>query len=333
MLNPPTNFQATLDGAKVLLSWTNPPSFSQIVLVRKSNSAPASLTDGTILYEGQGNSFTDETAAPGTLYYYAAFATDSNLNSSPPATAQIETAKEASLTVSTRSKLIKYPSSATVYLLENNLKRGIPSYPIYLQRFRNLPIAAIPETETYPDGGVLSFPPGSLITSPSNPTVYLILDNSDKYGFHSAEEFFRFGFRFDLVDETTDEELSTHPSSPIAALSYHATGNLVKYPSSPTVYRIESNKKRGFASPETFFFYGDFQRIITIDPSFESPDGTNMPYPEGALVRTAKDPTVYLITNNTKQAYTSAEEFLSDGYSFDMVRGVRGEELGQLANQ
>ncbi|MDP3993402.1 MAG: DUF4091 domain-containing protein [Candidatus Doudnabacteria bacterium] len=222
---------------------------------------------------------------------------------------------------------IKYQGNPTVYFLENNQKRGIPSYGIYLARFRNLSIATIPESELYDTAETLNFPPGSLLKIPQDRTVYLILDNSDKYAFKSIEEFQRFGFKFDLVQETTDEELSTHPTSPIANLDHHARGNLIKYPGSSTVYRIENNTKRAFSSPETFFFYGDFSQVITIDPSFQYPDGAVMLIPEGALIRTAEDPTVYLLENNTKRAYSSAEELYFDGYSFDQVRIGRGEEL------
>ena len=302
----------------------------------RSTTGYATSPAGDVVYEGTGNSFTDTGLDNGKTYYYSIFAYDHKPNYSSPVTLSVSPRSgitQVDLSQLQRSAsrapgiLIKYPNNSTVYLLEDNQQKPIPSYAIYLQRFRNLPIATIPETQTYPDGAVLSFPPGSLIKSPSDPTVYLILDNSDRYGFTSAEEFFRFGFRFDLVDETTEEELSSHPTSPIQNLSYHATGNLIKYPSSATVYRIENNTKRGFSSPEAFFFYGDFRRILTIDPSFQYPDGTNMSYPEGALVRTAEDPTVYLITNGKKHAYSSAEQFLSDGYDFSMIRPAGDGEL------
>ncbi len=74
-----TNFSAANDGTGELsLSWTNPTDsdFAGVKILRKIGSAPASLIDGTVEYDGNGTSFTDSELTSGTLYYYKAFAYD-----------------------------------------------------------------------------------------------------------------------------------------------------------------------------------------------------------------------------------------------------------------
>jgi len=267
---------------------------------------------------------TDDTGNVSGLSNVVSFLTaqSSATPSSPPA----PTVTLVTPAVRQNNILVKYTSSATVYLLENNLKRGIPSYDIYLNRFRLHPIAAIPETEIYQDGPLLVFPPGTLLKTPGNPTVYLTLDNGKRYGFRSADEFQRFGFRFDLIKTIFDNELNYYPLSDIASLSFHATGNLVKYANNPTVYRIENNTKRGISSPEIFLHYGAFSDVLIIAPSFQYLDGPILNYPDGALVK-GTAPTVYLIAGGKKHPFTSAAQFFSEGYNFSMIRAARDEDL------
>ena len=71
-----SNLTATPGNAKVDVSWTNPGSgFDQVVVVRKVGSDPTSKTDGTNVYTGIGASFSDTTASNGVEYHYGVFLT------------------------------------------------------------------------------------------------------------------------------------------------------------------------------------------------------------------------------------------------------------------
>lgn len=172
---------------------------------------------------------------------------------------------------------------------------------------------------------------GSLLKSPTSPTVYLVVEDGSKYAFRSAEEFKKYGYRFDLVKTVTEEELAAHPAAPFTGRAYHTTGDLVKYPASPGVYMIENRTKRGFPSAAVFLSYASFDQIPTIDLSFQYPDGPVMSFPDGVLVKGA-GPTVYLMENQQKRAFTSAQSFWTRGYDFGQIRQVEDSDLARLSD-
>ncbi|HAS80666.1 MAG: Fibronectin type III domain protein [Candidatus Nomurabacteria bacterium GW2011_GWE1_32_28] len=82
-ITPPseiTNLQAISGNARVNLSWTNPndADFAGVKIVRKVGSYPANSTDGAVVYNNTGNSYTDTNGGltNDVTYYYATFAYD-----------------------------------------------------------------------------------------------------------------------------------------------------------------------------------------------------------------------------------------------------------------
>jgi hypothetical protein len=71
---PVTGLAATAGDTQVALSWTNPGgTWDTVTIVRKPSSPPASVNDGTLIYNSTGQSLTDVALTNGTTYYYAAF--------------------------------------------------------------------------------------------------------------------------------------------------------------------------------------------------------------------------------------------------------------------
>lgn len=64
-------------GTSATLSWTNPTDsdFAGVKILRKEGSYPASISDGTVVYEGIGTSYVDS-LEKGVAYYYTAFTYD-----------------------------------------------------------------------------------------------------------------------------------------------------------------------------------------------------------------------------------------------------------------
>ncbi|MDD3813120.1 MAG: carboxypeptidase regulatory-like domain-containing protein [Desulfocapsaceae bacterium] len=80
---------------RTVLNWENPvhPNFSKVQVVRKEDSAPASPTDGTMVYEGTAQSFTDTGVTVGKYYFYSIYAVDTVAEYSEPQTIGIDTTR------------------------------------------------------------------------------------------------------------------------------------------------------------------------------------------------------------------------------------------------
>lgn len=88
----PSNAQASNIASDTLnLSWTNPSSFYKVDVVRGVGSYPESVVDGTSVYEGTNNHFSDSKLDASTDYYYSIFARDKFFNYSNAANVAVTT--------------------------------------------------------------------------------------------------------------------------------------------------------------------------------------------------------------------------------------------------
>jgi peptidoglycan hydrolase-like protein with peptidoglycan-binding domain len=73
---------------QIILRWQNPTdgNFVRTKIVRKDNTDPFTISDGTVVYEGTGTEFTDtKNLSSGVEYHYALYALDRTLTPSAPA--------------------------------------------------------------------------------------------------------------------------------------------------------------------------------------------------------------------------------------------------------
>ncbi|OHD14309.1 MAG: hypothetical protein A2Y41_08460 [Spirochaetes bacterium GWB1_36_13] len=70
-----TNLTLTANNnGEIELAWKNPlTKYQKTVIVKKTGSFPESVTDGTIIYQGTGESFSDPATTAGTEYFYKVF--------------------------------------------------------------------------------------------------------------------------------------------------------------------------------------------------------------------------------------------------------------------
>jgi len=72
--DPPSNLKAvSVNTSTISLTWTKSPDTDVTVVVRKEGSYPTSPSDGTVIYNGTAEEFTDTGLNPGTAYYYRAW--------------------------------------------------------------------------------------------------------------------------------------------------------------------------------------------------------------------------------------------------------------------
>ncbi len=331
---PVSNFRAQGLDSQVALSWTNPVSsdYVRTIIVRKTDSVPFSVNDGVVIFEGTGQSLVDVSLTNAVKYYYAAFTIDRKPNYSAPVAASAVPTATVTQTPPTESlpalRLIKYPNSPTVYVIENGFKRPIADYAIYQKNFANQPIAQILPTQTYPDGTSVGFTSGTILKTPSSPTIWLITENGSRYPFRDAQEFLRFGLRFDLTRVISDQELNRYPVANFSSLAlFHSTGTFVKYAGDNTVYQIRNRVKYPLTSPAVFFAHAlSFSEILTIPDDITYPTGTTLTFPDGVLIK-GSTPTVYLLENGKRRAFRSAQTFLDLGFTFDQIKQAPDVDL------
>jgi len=77
-IGTPTLTGSAGNDSEITLNWNNPNtnSFVRTIVVKKAGSYPASPTDGQVIYEGNGGTFTDTNVSNGTTYYYAIYSYD-----------------------------------------------------------------------------------------------------------------------------------------------------------------------------------------------------------------------------------------------------------------
>lgn len=77
-----SNLTGVLESGEPLLTWTNPTEddFDYIRLIRKEATEPANISDGTEVYTGSNETYTDTDDLSEATYYYAAYACDASEN-------------------------------------------------------------------------------------------------------------------------------------------------------------------------------------------------------------------------------------------------------------
>lgn len=94
-----SNLRVTVAGNALAVRWANPapaavPDWAGVKLLRKTTGPATTPTDGTLVYNGTGESFNDSAVLANTTYYYTAFSYDTSGNHSPGTLASAKTGSQ-----------------------------------------------------------------------------------------------------------------------------------------------------------------------------------------------------------------------------------------------
>jgi hypothetical protein len=173
------------------------------------------------------------------------------------------------------------------------------------------------DIEQIPAGAPLKFPIYSLLRSPGG-TVYLITEDSRR-GIASQEDFRRLGFNPEEIINASWEDLKLYPeSSPLRAIEGNPAGELIQNKTTGGVYFVLSSLKHPIISKDILlsrFAQWPIKQATQAElDKYASADPVG--WPEGTLIKSPSEPTVYVISNGLKRPFASAEIFEELGYQW-----------------
>ena len=138
-------------------------------------------------------------------------------------------------------------------------------------------------------------------------------------------------------ESTSSEPIPSEPTvssnpAPSGALPTGAHGNNTVINENGTFYLIKNNQLLGITDPGILNSYGYAfsDAVAASSADLAIPMGPLLAPNDGALVKTAQDPTVYLISGKQQHGFTSASVFLGQGFQWTSVLTVTAPELATL---
>lgn len=214
-------------------------------------------------------------------------------------------------------------SSPEVYIVENAQLRLVSSL-VFQQRNLASQVQIVPDDELslYPKGGFLPPLDGTMVKSPSDPTVVLIASRIRR-PIPSLAVFKTYGQTFADIKTISDDELNAITLGALAE------------PKDNTYYKVsESGVQFLYRNGSSHYIAGFVakQRGITPDVTLvESehrawPEGEPIMPKDGTLLKATNGPAVYIVEGAAVKALSGAE-FKSRGLSFSNIVLISGAEL------
>ena len=141
---------------------------------------------------------------------------------------------------------------------------------------------------------------------------------------------------FTILTETDNAEPTGNNPDPVPTPATPSSGsssyNLRLINNNGTFYLIKNGKRQGITNPGMLFSYGfEFKDAAPAGANdLALPQDDLLTPGEGSLVKTAEDPTVYLISGGQRHGFTSAQVFTALGFKFGSVLVVTAPELNKL---
>jgi subtilisin family serine protease len=111
----------------------------------------------------------------------------------------------------------------------------------------------------------------------------------------------------------------------------HIDGTIIKTRSAPQVYVLEGGNKRFIPNVEIYLSWFDWQDLVVISQGeMDSyPEGNNLVFRPGSLVKSSNNPEVYLIDGSSKKLIVNPDVFLGMGYSWSNIMVTNASELNK----
>jgi hypothetical protein len=157
-------------------------------------------------------------------------------------------------------------NSGTFYVIQNGQRQGVTNPGMlksYGLEFKDAKPASSVDLSV-PEGTLLKPASGSLVKSPTNPTVYLIAEGQ-KHGFVSSQVFGLLGFKFSSVLVVTAPELDSMPLGDILSQSTARHKPGLNISDNGTIYYLTATHRHPYPSLEVYNSWNpdnDFSAVV-----------------------------------------------------------------------
>lgn len=212
-----------------------------------------------------------------------------------------------------------------VYLIEYGYKRPITSRSALLSRFNAdlvIPVSA-EVLANYPDGRAISFPNYTLLKDEDR-NIYLLVDDSVRK-IDSMETFRSIGFVEDEVVPITNEDLALYDEGDVITTNtLYPTGSLFQLKTNGAVFYVRDGVRHAIFDKAILDANFSGMAITAVDSVVveQFKEGAPVKLPDGWLVKSATEPTVYVISEGKRRSIDSEQTFLSYGWSWNDIVAV-----------
>ncbi|MFZ2969698.1 MAG: N-acetylmuramoyl-L-alanine amidase [Minisyncoccia bacterium] len=219
-----------------------------------------------------------------------------------------------------------------IYVIEDGYKKKFNSQSELPSAYKNKAIKPISKSslDLFRYRNAILYPDGSLLQEFDTTAVYYIDKGNKRHLDMTGQEFIKMGFSVSEIKNVFKSDLKMYADG--KSIKYGPEGKLVKG-SGNDIYFIENGKKRRFTSAKLFEYLGyKWKNVINDNYTefyLEDPD---MLYPDGSLVKSSSDSSVYLVENGKKRKITSENLFKILGYSAKNVLIIEKNELANFGS-
>ena len=231
--------------------------------------------------------------------------------------------------------LLAAEDSKDVYYIQNGAKRLIASKAIFASRFdaKKIITVSADDIAAYADGPSIKYVNFSLLQSSSSPDVYMIVDDL-KRRFATTSLLKKFGFNSDDIDAVSADELAAYKDGPeITEYTNYPTGVILQDSKAKSafdkMYYVISGEMKPIANKEIFDanFAGLKAKKVASSELDKYMPGAGVTLPDGWLVKTKKNPAVYVISNGRRLVIPSSAVFNGLHYNSKNIKIISDETM------
>lgn len=225
--------------------------------------------------------------------------------------------------------LLQAAGESGVWRIEHGYRRPITSQSALTSRYNKNLIVTVASTvlDQYPIGEDIALANYSLVKDEDG-NIYLLVDDAMRR-FESMEAFRSIGFSEAEIIDITSREVATYTEgSPITITTQDPSGRIVKT-ASGAMFLLRDGTRQQIL--DTAILNANFPNatVETASPGEieQYKEGRFLKLPDGSLVRSIENPTVYVVADGKRRAIDSEQTFNDYGYAWDNIVFVNDDVL------